>query len=257
MSSYYTKEEKGEYERLRRIRVMEQARNYRLMESWLGKQHPDILTAHLTFKDELQRQNPTRLDLTTAPAFRRFMLEGNGTTQIPTKDKEGKTKQYGVPHSVHEAMRVALEKSKQDCAKWKAAVMGKKRRTISTSSSENSDKDKQKRRRTISTSSSTNSDKDGQKRRRTISTSSSENSDRDESSKENKSTGWGTKAETEAHIIAMMDLMSAPAFRKFRQKDKPNENSDKDEARSTGWGETVAEAETKEHENHIITTKLT
>ncbi len=202
MSSYYTKKEKGEYERLRRIRIMEQARNYRLMESWLGKQHPDILTEHLAFKDELQRQNPARQDLTTAPTFRKFMLEENSTTRIPTENKEGKTGQYGVPHSVHEAMRVALEKSKQDCAKWKAAVMSKKRRTISTSGSENSDKDNQKRRRTISTSGS-------------------ENSDKDESSTENKSTGWGTEAETEAHIIAMMDLMSAPAFRKFRQKDTP------------------------------------
>ncbi len=208
MSSYYTKEEKGEYERLRRIQIMAQARNYRLMESWLGKQHPDILTAHLAFKDELRRQNPTRQDLTTAPAFRRFMLEENGTTRIPTKDEEGKTKQYGVPHSVHEAMRVALEKSKQDCAKWKAAVMGKKRWKAAVMG---------EKRRTISTSSSENSDKDKQKRRRTIS--SSENSDKDESSTENKSTGWGTEAKTEAHIIAMMDLMSAPAFRKFSDKE--------------------------------------
>ncbi len=201
MSSYYTKKEKGEYERLRRIRIMEQARNYRLIESWLGKHHPDILTAYLTFKENLQRQNPSRQDLTTAPTFREFMAEKDGTTRIPAEGKEGKTGQYGVPRSVHEEMRVALEKSEQDCAKWKAAAMSKKRRTTSTDGSENSYEN-------------------GQKRRRTTSTSSSESSDKDKSSTESKSPGRGTKAETEAHIIAMMDLTSTPTFRKFQRKDK-------------------------------------
>ncbi len=202
MSSYYTKKEKLDYERLRRMQNIEQARNYRLMESWLGKQHPDILNAYLTFKEDLQRQNPSRQDLTKAPMFREFMLEKRGSTRIPTEDKGGKTGQYGVPRSVHEAMRVALEKSEQDCAKWKAVVTGKKRRTTNTNGSENSDENEQKRRRTTSTSSS-------------------ENSDKDKSSTENKSTGRGTEAETEAHIIAMMDLMSTPTFRKFQQKDTP------------------------------------
>ncbi len=204
MSSYYTKKEKLDYERSRRTQNMEQARNYRLMKSWLGKQHPDILNAYVTFKEDLQRQNPGRLDLTKAPMFREFMLKKRDPTQIPTEGKGGKTDQYGVPRSVHEGMRVALvprsvhdamraaiEKSEQDRAKRKAAVMGE------------------------------NSDEKEEKRRRTTSTSSGENSNKDKGNTENKGTGQGTEAETEAHIIAMMDLMSTPTFRKFQQKDTP------------------------------------
>ena len=199
MSSYYTKKEKLDYERSRRTQNMEQARNYRLMEGWLGKQHPDILNAYVTFKEDLQKQNPGRLDLTKSPMFREFTLKKRDPTQIPTEGKGGKTDQYGVPHSIHEGMQVATEKSEQDRAKRKVVVMGEKRRATNT----NSDEKEEKRRRTASTSSS------------------SENSDEDKGNTENKGTGQGTKAETEAHIIAMMDLMSSPAFRKFQHKDTP------------------------------------
>ncbi len=122
MSQYYTKKDKCEYERLRRFRVMDQSRNYRLMEAWLGKQHPNTLTAYLDFKDELRRQNPNRLDLTTSPMFQRFMLEENDTAQTPSKE---------------ETAQATLEKSEKECAKWKTIALSK-RPTLQRSMSEGS-----------------------------------------------------------------------------------------------------------------------
>ncbi len=163
---------------------MEQARDYRLMEGWLGKQHPDILNAYVTFKEDLQKQNPGRLDLAKSPMFREFTLKKRGPAQIPTEGKGGK---------------MVTEKSKQDRTKRKVVVMGEKRRTTNT----NSDEKEEKRRRTASTSSS------------------SENSDEDIGNTENKGPGQGTKAKTEADIIEMMGLMSSPTFRKSQHKDTP------------------------------------
>ncbi len=140
MSSYYTKKEKSDYERSRRTRNMEQAHDYRLMEGWLGKQHPDILNAYVTFKEDLQKQNPGRLDLAKSPMFREFTLKKRDPAQIPTEGKGGK---------------MVTEKSEQDRTKRKVVVMGEKRRTTNT----NSDEKEEKRRRTASTSSSSeNSD---------------------------------------------------------------------------------------------------
>ncbi len=161
---------------------MEQARDYRLMEGWLGKQHPDILNAYVTFKEDLQKQNPGRLDLAKSPMFRKFTLKKRDPTQIPTECKGGK---------------MVTEKSEQDLTKRKVVVMGEKRRTTNT----NSDEKEEKRRRTASTS--------------------SENSDEDIGSTENKGPGQGTKARTEADIIEMMGLMSSPTFRKSQNKDIP------------------------------------
>ena len=82
MSSYLTKEEKTEYEQKRRRQVIQESRDYRLMHAWLMKVYPDILTQYCAFKTKLQRENPARKDLTTAPRFRKFMQEENGMEYV-------------------------------------------------------------------------------------------------------------------------------------------------------------------------------
>ncbi len=80
--SYLTKEERAEYEQKRRKLVMQESRNYRLIHGWLIKRYPDILAEHHAFRIKLARENPARKDLTTAPAFHRFMCEENGMDYI-------------------------------------------------------------------------------------------------------------------------------------------------------------------------------
>ena len=82
MSTYLTKEERAAYEQRRRKLIIQESRDYRLMHGWLMKRHPDILAAHCAFKTKLQKGNPARKDLTTAPAFRKFMQEENGMEYI-------------------------------------------------------------------------------------------------------------------------------------------------------------------------------
>ena len=82
MSLYLTKEEKAKYEQKRRREVIQESREHRLMYSWLMKVYPDILTQYYAFKTKLQRGNPARKDLTTAPAFRRFMREESGMEYV-------------------------------------------------------------------------------------------------------------------------------------------------------------------------------
>ncbi len=77
MSSYLTKQEKKEYEQTRRKQIIQDSRDHRLMFKWLTKTHPDIVAEFRAFKAELQRGNPLRKDLSTAPAFRRFMQKGD------------------------------------------------------------------------------------------------------------------------------------------------------------------------------------
>ena len=75
--SYLTKHEKKEYEQIRRKQIIQDARDHRLMLQWLVKVHPDTVAQFSAFKAKLQRENPLRKDLTRAPAFRKFMQEGN------------------------------------------------------------------------------------------------------------------------------------------------------------------------------------
>ncbi len=82
MSSYLTKQEKKEYEQRRRKQIIQDSRDQRLMFKWLTKTYPDILAEFYAFKTELQRGNPARKDLTTAPAFHKFMEKGDGTVSV-------------------------------------------------------------------------------------------------------------------------------------------------------------------------------
>ncbi len=75
--SYLTKHEKKEYEQIRRKQIIQDARDHRLMLQWLTKVHPDTVAQFSAFEAKLQRENPLRKDLTRAPAFRKFMQEGN------------------------------------------------------------------------------------------------------------------------------------------------------------------------------------
>jgi hypothetical protein len=79
MSLYLSKPEKAEYEQRRRKVVMQESRDYRLMSRWLLKVYPDVLTEYCAYKTRLQKANPVRKDLTTAPQFLRFMLMEDGT----------------------------------------------------------------------------------------------------------------------------------------------------------------------------------
>ncbi len=78
MSYYLSKEEKKEYEQVRRKQNIQDVRDYRLLFKWLTKTQPDTVAQFCAFKAKLQRENPLRKDLTRAPAFRKFMREGNG-----------------------------------------------------------------------------------------------------------------------------------------------------------------------------------
>ncbi len=82
MSFYLTKEEKKEYEQRRRRQIIQDSRDQRLMFKWLTKMYPDILAKFYAFKTELQRGNPSRKDLTTAPAFHRFMQKEDGMVTV-------------------------------------------------------------------------------------------------------------------------------------------------------------------------------
>ena len=82
MYGYLTKEEKKAYEQKRRINIMHESRDSRLMNKWLMRRYPDILAQYFAFKNVLQRNNPQRKDLTTAPQFHKFMRGEDGTDII-------------------------------------------------------------------------------------------------------------------------------------------------------------------------------
>ena len=79
MSLYLSKTERAEYEQRRRKAVIQESRDYRLMSRWLLKVYPDVLTEYCAYKTRLQKANPVRKGLTTAPQFLRFMRGENGT----------------------------------------------------------------------------------------------------------------------------------------------------------------------------------
>ncbi len=60
MNGYFSKAERREYEQRRRVAVIQESRDYRLMSKWLKRGHPDIMAQHLAFKGVLQRNNPLR-----------------------------------------------------------------------------------------------------------------------------------------------------------------------------------------------------
>ncbi len=85
MSYYLTKEEKKEYEQVRRKQVIQDARDHRLLLKWLTRTQPDTMAKFCAFKAKLQRENPLRKDLSRAPAFRKFMREGDDVRFEPEK----------------------------------------------------------------------------------------------------------------------------------------------------------------------------
>ena len=85
--SYLTKEERKEYEQRRRRQIIQDSRDHRLIHKWLLKMYPDILAGFYAFKTELQRGNPSRKDLTTAPAFRRFMEKEKEDSMVTVQRK--------------------------------------------------------------------------------------------------------------------------------------------------------------------------
>ncbi len=82
MSFWLTREERTAYEKKRRDRIIQESRDYRVIQGWLMVQYPDILAAFVAFRENLQRQNPCRKDLTTSPMFRRFVREKTGTYYV-------------------------------------------------------------------------------------------------------------------------------------------------------------------------------
>ena len=76
---YLTREERTIYEKRRRDRVMQESRNYRVLQGWMLVKHPDLFTEFTVFNKQLQRANPARKDLTTSPMFRNFVSAGTGT----------------------------------------------------------------------------------------------------------------------------------------------------------------------------------
>ncbi len=79
MSFWLTREERTMYEKRRRDRIIQESRDYRVMQGWLLALHPDIMTAFVAFNEKLRKENPSREDLTTSPMFRRFVREKTGT----------------------------------------------------------------------------------------------------------------------------------------------------------------------------------
>jgi hypothetical protein len=80
MSGFWlTREERTTYEKRRRDRVIQESRDYRVMQGWLLALYPDIMTDFLAFNEKLRKENPVRKDLTTSPMFRRFVREKTGT----------------------------------------------------------------------------------------------------------------------------------------------------------------------------------
>ena len=68
----------------------------------MEKRHPNILNAYISFKEDLQKRDPYRVDLSKSPIFRKFLRD---PIQIPTEEK---TALYGAPHSAHTEMQVVL-----------------------------------------------------------------------------------------------------------------------------------------------------
>ncbi len=77
MSGYLTREEKKRYEQVRRGKVIEDARDHRLLTKWLMRVQPDSLAKFYAFKAELQGMYPLRKDLAKAPAFVKFTNGGD------------------------------------------------------------------------------------------------------------------------------------------------------------------------------------
>ena len=76
---YLMREERTAYEKRRRDKVIQESRDFRVLQGWMLTLHPDLFAEFVAFNKKLQRDNPARKDLTTSPMFRKFVLEGTGT----------------------------------------------------------------------------------------------------------------------------------------------------------------------------------
>ncbi len=76
--AWLTRGQRATYERNRRNRVIQESRDYRAISGWLTTLYPDIMTAFLAFKNNMERENPWRKDLTTSPTFKAFLREKTG-----------------------------------------------------------------------------------------------------------------------------------------------------------------------------------
>ncbi len=79
ITGWLTREERTIYEKRRRDKVMQESRDYRVMNGWLTALYPNIMAAFVAFRNSLQKESPWRKDLTTSPVFRRFIREKTGT----------------------------------------------------------------------------------------------------------------------------------------------------------------------------------
>ncbi len=75
-STYTTREERKDYEKSRRDKVMRESLDHRLMRGWLKRVQPDMLAQFYAFKEGIRRLNPTVKDLTRTAKFRQFVREG-------------------------------------------------------------------------------------------------------------------------------------------------------------------------------------
>ncbi len=67
------------YEQRRRKNVIRESREFRVMERWLAKMYPTIANEFKLFHTKLQKQNPSKRDLTTTEDFLCFVRLGDGT----------------------------------------------------------------------------------------------------------------------------------------------------------------------------------
>ena len=80
MSTFWlTREERTVYEKRRRDKIIQESRDFRVLQGWMLTLHPDLMADFIAFNDKLRRENPSRKDLSTSPMFRRFICEGTGT----------------------------------------------------------------------------------------------------------------------------------------------------------------------------------
>ena len=80
MSTFWlTREERTVYEKRRRDKIIQESRDFRVLQGWMLALYPDLMADFIAFNDKLRRENPSRKDLSTSPMFRRFIYEGTGT----------------------------------------------------------------------------------------------------------------------------------------------------------------------------------
>ncbi len=74
-----SREERTIYEKRRRDKIIQESRDFRVLQGWMLVLHSDLMTDFIAFNNKLRRENPARKDLSTSPMFRRFVNEGTGT----------------------------------------------------------------------------------------------------------------------------------------------------------------------------------